>query len=52
MRELELDDADGVLGQFTHAARLFADTGIDGGEALEPQDALLDLGNQPVLFIE
>ena len=50
--ELELDDADRVLGQLAHAARLLADAGVDGLEAVEREHALLDLGDQAVLLVE
>ena len=50
--KLELDDADGVLGHLLRAARLLADAGVNGLQALGPQHTLLDLGQQAVLLVE
>jgi len=50
--ELELDDADGVLGELAHAARLLADAGVDGLETLERQHALFDIADQQILLVE
>src|SRR5262249_4050428 len=46
VRELELDHADGVFGEFAHAARLLADAGVHGLEAIEGENALLDGADQ------
>src|SRR5262249_28027708 len=52
VRELELDHADGVFGEFAHAARLLADAGVHGLEAIEGENALLDGADQAVFFLE
>ncbi len=50
--EFELDDADGVFGDFTGAARLLADAGIDGLETVGREHDLFDLAQGLVLLLE
>ena len=50
--KLELDDADGVLGDIGGAARLLADAGVDGLQALGRQHVLLDLAHGLVFLVE
>src|SRR5207245_9408166 len=52
VRELELDDTDGVFGEFAHAARLLADAAVHGLETIEGENTLLDDAEQAVLFLE
>src|SRR6516165_6676546 len=52
VRELKQDDADGVLGELAHAARLLAHAGVDGLEPVEGEHALLDLADETILLVE
>ena len=52
MRELELDNPDGIFSELAHAARLLADAGIDGLEPIELEHAALDLADETVLLLE
>ena len=52
IRKFELDDADRVLGELGHAARLLADAGVDRLDAGEGEHAPLDLADEEIFFIE
>ena len=53
VRELELDDADSVFGQFpAHSARLVANARIDRGKPVEGEHTLLHLRDQTILLLQ